>query len=305
MKLDQLSYFVQAARFESVGRAAMALGVSPSAISASVRALERELGVALFTRQSQRIYLTARGRALVPRAATILASVERLRAELAGPDVAYEGRYTIACVRLLAADVVGVEWAKFQAAHPRLSVDIETLRSVEVVAKASAREIDLGICLDPPPHPDVEARSVGRSRYAVTVRHGHPLQRVARSALVGALATFPACMPRSFDGSGGYEALAGLERLGVRPRVDFAYDSYDVVLPRLRCSDAWALYPAFLAGRASKDMAYVALPNGEIPLVVAAIWPRRRPLNAALQEFVDALEKRLVSRGGTPAKEGR
>src|SRR5690349_3053642 len=107
MRLDQLAYFIAAARLESVGKAARAVGVSPSAISTSVRALERELGCALFARQKQRIYLTPQGRALMPRASSILASVERLGADLAGADLAYERSYTIACARVLAAGAVG------------------------------------------------------------------------------------------------------------------------------------------------------------------------------------------------------
>jgi DNA-binding transcriptional LysR family regulator len=300
MKLDQLAYFVEAARLESVGEAARKVGISPSAISTSVRALEQELGCALFTRQKQRIYLTSQGRALMERAASVLASVDRLRSDLAGPDLAYEARYTIACARILAAETVGPAWAEVHAAHPRLSVEIQTLRSVEIVAKAASAEIDLGICLDPAPHPEVESRTIAKGRYAIAVRRSHPLRRVARSAVVRALAGYPACMPRSFAGTSGYEAHPGLERLGVRPRVDFAYDSYDVVLPRLRRSDAWALFPAFLAAQPKKDIAFVALPKGEIPLVVAAVWPRRRPMSTALEGFVATLATRIGALGSDP-----
>jgi DNA-binding transcriptional LysR family regulator len=294
MTLDQLAYFLEAARRESVGRAARAVGVSPSAVSTSVRALEEELGCSLFAREKQRVYLTAEGRALMPRAAAILASVAGLRAELAGPERAYEGRYGIACVRVLAAEVVGIPWAELQAAHPRLSVELHTLRSVEIVAKAAAGEIDLGVCLDPAPHPEVVARPLCTTRYTIAVRRGHPLLRVARSALPRALEAYPACMPRSFAGAGAYEAHPGLARLGVRPRVDFAYDAYDVVFPRLRRSDAWALYPPALSEQERRDIAFVSLPDGEIPLVVVAVWPRRRPLNAALSELALAIEKRLA-----------
>src|SRR5262245_12031098 len=143
MKLDQLSYFVEAARRESIGNAARAIGVSPSAISTSVRALEDELGCRLFARRQQRIYLTAQGRALLPRATAILGSVERLERDLASPELAYEGGYVIACARWLAAKAVGPEWAKLQAARPRLSAEILTLRSSEIVALAAAARIDL------------------------------------------------------------------------------------------------------------------------------------------------------------------
>src|SRR5262249_43175961 len=114
---------------------------------------------------------------------------------------------------------------------------------------------------------------------------------VARS-----LSSFPACMPRAFAGLGGYEAHSALEKLGVRPRVDFVYDSYDAVFHRVRRSDAWALFPAFLSTQPKKGIAFLSLPKGELPLDVVAVWPRRRPLNRALTDYVDALVRRLRAR---------
>ena len=51
MKLDQLTYFLEAARHEHIGKAAKAVAISPSAISHSISALEKELGRPLFKKR--------------------------------------------------------------------------------------------------------------------------------------------------------------------------------------------------------------------------------------------------------------
>jgi len=64
--LGSLRAFEAAARRESFKDAAAELGVTPTAISHQVRQLEAGLGVALFTRETRKVVLTAEGRMLYP-----------------------------------------------------------------------------------------------------------------------------------------------------------------------------------------------------------------------------------------------
>lgn len=58
MELYQLKYFLYAAKYENISKAAQALRVSQPSISRAVVALEKELQVELFERQGKRIILT-------------------------------------------------------------------------------------------------------------------------------------------------------------------------------------------------------------------------------------------------------
>src|SRR5688572_29767414 len=73
--LNALQAFEAAARHQSFTRAAAELGVTQTAVSHQVRALEHELGVPLFHRAHQRVSLTPEGRAW---AAELGAVFERL-----------------------------------------------------------------------------------------------------------------------------------------------------------------------------------------------------------------------------------
>src|SRR6516225_1743275 len=67
--LDGVETFLSVARQCSFRRAAAALGVTPSAVSQAVRALEARLGVALFTRTTRSVGLTEAGERFLARAA--------------------------------------------------------------------------------------------------------------------------------------------------------------------------------------------------------------------------------------------
>lgn len=69
INLNSMAYFEAVARLGQVAKAAAELGVSPSAVSQQVRAIEQQFGVKLFRREGRRLILTMEGERLY-RAAT-------------------------------------------------------------------------------------------------------------------------------------------------------------------------------------------------------------------------------------------
>lgn len=62
MELLQLRYFVKLAESEHLTHTAEALRISPPSLSSSIKKLEKELGVSLFNRKNNRIYLNDNGK---------------------------------------------------------------------------------------------------------------------------------------------------------------------------------------------------------------------------------------------------
>lgn len=76
MSLQQLRYFVTVAEEEHVTRAAERLHVSQPPLTRQIRALEDELGRALFERKGRGVILTDFGRDFALRANAILRHVD-------------------------------------------------------------------------------------------------------------------------------------------------------------------------------------------------------------------------------------
>ena len=82
MDLDAVRTFVAVADAGQFSAAAAALAVSQQAVSKRVAALEKDLGVALFTRTPRGARLTPAGQAFLPSARDLLRAGERAAASV-------------------------------------------------------------------------------------------------------------------------------------------------------------------------------------------------------------------------------
>ena len=84
MELLQFRYFLEAARYENLTRAADELHIAQPALSQSIMRLENELGVKLFDRRNHHVYLNDQGKLLRKRLIPLMESIDSLKDELWG-----------------------------------------------------------------------------------------------------------------------------------------------------------------------------------------------------------------------------
>jgi DNA-binding transcriptional LysR family regulator len=139
MELRHLQHFVAVAEDQHFTRAAERLMVSQSGLSASIRALERELQTPLFVRTTRRVTLTAAGRALLGEAERILAQVRSAHEAVAAVQGVLRGTLALGNEQCIA----GVDVARLLAAFRRLHPDVE-IRLLQAGAGALAEEVAAG-----------------------------------------------------------------------------------------------------------------------------------------------------------------
>ncbi|SMF02687.1 DNA-binding transcriptional regulator, LysR family [Xaviernesmea oryzae] len=135
MTLDQLRIFLEVAAREHVTRAAEALNLTQSAVSAAISALEARHAVILFNRVGRRIELTEAGRLFVPEARAVLE-----RARMAEHTLADLGGSASGVLRVHASQTVASYWlpARLVSYHERFPrVDVRlTVGNTQSAAEA-------------------------------------------------------------------------------------------------------------------------------------------------------------------------
>ena len=173
LDLRKVEHFVAVAEERSMTRAAARLHLSQQALSMSMRALERELGVPLLDRSRRGVVLLASGEALyadaVPLLAAATAAVGRARrADRGEPELLRIG-HTPA--------VTGIEITEMLAGAPAAgaSVQVVALLPDELSERLRDRSVDIGLSRATAPAAGLAGQVVARHRLRLAVRAGHRL----------------------------------------------------------------------------------------------------------------------------------
>ena len=133
--LDGVEAFLRVAERRGFRAAAVDLGVTPSAVSQAVRALEARIGIALFTRTTRSVGLTEAGQRFLERARP--AFQEIVAATSAASDLAAKpsGLLRLAVPRAVVPVLLRPLLASFCAAYPDVSVEIAASEELVDLAK--------------------------------------------------------------------------------------------------------------------------------------------------------------------------
>jgi len=157
MDWDKLKVFHAAAEAGSFTHAGEQLGLSQSAVSRQVSALEQELNVSLFHRHARGLILTEQGELLHRTAHDVFMKLEAARAKLTDSRERPNGD-----LRVTTTPGIGVHWltprlGEFMDLYPDIRV---TLMTTDEELDLSMREADVAIRLRLPTQPDLIQRKL-------------------------------------------------------------------------------------------------------------------------------------------------
>ncbi|MFG3164838.1 LysR family transcriptional regulator [Streptomyces sp. NPDC048232] len=177
MELRHLQHFVAVAEDQHFTRAAERLLVSQSGLSASIRALERELRAPLFVRTTRRVTLTEAGRALLGEAERILAQVRSAHEAVAAVQGVLRGTLSLGAEQCIAGVPVAGLLAGFRRLHPDVEIRLRQAGSGELAEEVAAGRLDLAFAYRTQADAE-QLRSVPLSGEPMTVLC-HPGHRLA------------------------------------------------------------------------------------------------------------------------------
>jgi DNA-binding transcriptional LysR family regulator len=163
-------------------RAAQALGITQSALSRSIQALEAWLSVPLFDRRPNSVTPTVYGVAILKRAQEIVARTSALSDEIDHLKGLSFGELSIGTGAATAGYFVATAVGRLLSAHPglRISVRNGSLAALLAALRGGAVDCFVADCEQAEKEPDVEVEPLPQRRIALYCRADHPLTKLEK-----------------------------------------------------------------------------------------------------------------------------
>lgn len=293
--LRQLESFVAVAELLSFRRAAERVHVSQPALSAQIAQLEEQLGVGLFERDRRKVMLTAAGRALLPRARTILADVQRLIDTAAGHDDPLRAVLRLGVIPTLAPYLLPRVLPRLRAAFPQLRLYLREDLTERLLAELAAGELDLVLLACEAELGEVETLPLFRDPFLLATPRDHPL--AARETLgQHDLEDYEVLLLED-----GHclrdQALAVCNLRGARERDDFRASSLGTLVQMVGGGLGITLVPAIAAEllqRIEPGVALVRFAEPEPARTIGLVWRPTTPHRDAFTRLAAALGPSLL-----------
>ena len=225
--LPDLAAFATVVEERSFTRAAARLGVSQSALSHSMRSLEKRMGVQLIARTTRSVSATAAGAALLQELAPALEKIARVVAETMQLRERPAGRIRLIIPRSAAEMVLMPKLSAFTRKYPEIVLEVTSSNDpVDLVAG----EYDAGVQLGEYIQRDMIAvRVTGEMRLAVVGSpayfQSHPIPKRPQDLKDHSCIGF-----RFTNGMYRWEFEKGRKALTVSPQGPVSFDDPDLVI---------------------------------------------------------------------------
>lgn len=308
--LADLRAFLAVADLSSFRAASEALHLSQSALSRRVDKLEEALGVALFTRTTRKVELTAVGRAFVHRARNVMNELES--ALLGIQDVAQRlsGEVTLACVPSAVGHFLPAAIGSYHRRYPQIRIRVLDEASSDVLLAVTRGDADFGVTYIGTQEADIEFRPLMDDAFVAACASAHPLARRKRVRW-GELAGHPYITLA--QGSGNRFLIdQALAHSAQRPRWVCEVNHVPALVSMIEAGLGIGVLPrmALPPGEGDGRLRAIALTDPQITRTLGLISRRGKPLAPAAQLFYDLLvestgSQRRGSAGQPPADPAR
>ncbi|WP_018259757.1 LysR substrate-binding domain-containing protein [Methylobacterium sp. WSM2598] len=215
MTLEQLRIFVAVAERQHVTRAAEALNLSQSAVSAAVAALEERHATKLFHRVGRGVALTEAGRLFLGEARAVLARAATAEAVLADLSGLRRGTLRVQASQTIASHWLPRHLVAFRRLFPEIVVTLAIGNTAEVAAAVQAGTAELGFVEGRIDDPMLASEDVADDRLVLITAPDH---RLAARATVRPQDLAEAAWVMREAGSGTRSVLeAALTGAGIAP----------------------------------------------------------------------------------------
>lgn len=289
-RLTGLIAFARAGSLGSFTAAARMLSVSPSAVSKSIKRLEQNLGVSLFTRTTRSLKLTPEGRDLHERALRLLHEAEEIEEAAKSARSEPSGRLRIAAPLPIGIHLLAPALATFREKYPQVTVDLRLSdHFVDIIDEG----IDVAVRIGDLPDSRLLSRSLAPHQLccyaspAYLERRGvpdHPDELAGHETV--------ALRYQSSGQISRWPFRLGERSIEIVPTAGIIVDASDALVAALVAGGGIGLTASFIAALhvASGTLVPVLASYAVERHNITALWPESRRANPAVRAFLALLQ---------------
>lgn len=288
--IQHIRAFLAVADSGSFAKAAVALNLSPSALTVQIQQLEAWLGVALLERSPRQVSLTAAGQNNRGPMEKLLLDLENIVTGSRDLAALRRGVVTIAALPSLCSSALPPILKAFRQQYPGVEVRLRDVVAQKIDALVREGEVDFGLGVRARMGHGLDFEVVLVDRLTLFVPLGHPLA-TRRSIKLSALVNEPIILTgRDSSVRERVEALFAQEDLSMAPALEANYMS--TVLALVRQGLGMTLLPES-ADEGRGDLVQVRVDHPGVNREIGLITRAGQGLSPAAEQFVQMMKAAL------------
>lgn len=291
MQIESLKVFCDLVETQSFTKAAQINGVTQSAVSQQITALERLFKSLLIERSRKQFRLTREGQIVHDYSRQLIKVYDSLFTKLQETKDIVSGTIRVATIYSIGLHDLPPYLKKFLKAYPTVHVHVEYRRSNQVYDDVIGNVVDVGLVAYPVRDPKVEVYPLRKDPLVLIAHPNHPLARhrgVRLKALNG----------QNFIGfEPDIPTRKALDRLlrehSVSVKHVMEFDNIETVKRAVEIDAGVAIVPegTVVQEVAKQTLAQMRIEDGEYNRPLAAIYKKTKVLSPAIKEFLATLKQ--------------
>lgn len=283
MELQQLMYFLEAAKSQNITKAANLLHVAQPSVSQAIARLENELGVQLFDRVGKKIVLNNYGKVYMGAVSDVFDKLDRAQEEINVLKKTID--YPLTVVTWKQSSICPLILVAFFEAHPSIQITVLQDNPIDIQEKGIDYELAfvVGTQDNPAPYPN---EVMFQEEIMLAVNRNHPLAQYDSIPLSAAKDEAFIMKTEGTPMRSMTEHFCKLA--GFTPKILFENHDSDTLRRMIKLGMGVGFFPQYTSGVVDSDT--IKLIKIDTPLCTRTInlcWPEGKVLSPCAQLFMD------------------
>ncbi len=290
MTIAHFKVFRDIAQSRSISRAADLNRISQSAVSQTLKALEKQLGLDLVDRTNRPLKLTAAGEIFFEASRDIVRRYEQAEAQLDSFKTVLRGSVNVASIYSIGLYEMTQFKARFQRRFPETHIHLEFMRPDKIYRALQEDRADIGLVSYPTSMKDLRTIPWRNENMVFVCHRDHPL------AKKGPIATAELNRHDFISFDPGLSIRSAIDKFlrenGVQREVALEFDNIQMIKEALSINQGVSILPERTVHQEVADGRLVArsIEGGGLVRPVGIVLNRKKRLSAAAEAFLEFLQ---------------